>query len=284
MATVINGKALAQRVKDEIKIEVEVLKEKRGVTPGLAVILVGDHPSSLVYVRAKGKACNEVGIASFQHNLHKETRQEELLWLITQLNKDPNIHGILVQLPLPSHLNEALVLEAIRPDKDVDGFHPINVGRLILGKPLFQPCTPLGIMRLLHYTGIDVTGKEAVVVGRSKIVGRPVALMLLQRNVTVTICHSKTVDLPSVTRRADILVVAVGRPKMIRGDWVKEGSVVIDVGVNRLDDGTLVGDVDFDEVSKRASFITPVPGGVGPMTIAMLLHNTVEAVKLLTKK
>lgn len=284
MAIIIDGKALAQRVKDEIKIEVEVLKEKRGVTPGLAVILAGDHPSSQVYVRAKGKACNEVGIASFQHNLHKETRQEELLWLITQFNEDPNIHGILVQLPLPPHLNEEAVLEAIRPDKDVDGFHPINMGRLILGKPLFQPCTPLAIMRLLHYIGIDVTGKEAVVVGRSKIVGRPVALMLLQRNATVTICHSKTVDLPSVTRRADILVVAVGKPRMVKGDWVKEGSVVIDVGVNRLDDETLVGDVDFDEVSKRASFITPVPGGVGPMTIAMLLHNTVEAAKLLTKK
>jgi len=284
MATVINGKGLAQRIKDEVRIEVEVLKEKRGISPGLAVILVGDYPPSQIYVRAKGKACSEVGIISFQHNLHKETRQEELLWLITQFNEDPNIHGILVQLPLPSHLNEEAVLEAIRPDKDVDGFHPFNVGRLIVGKPLFQPCTPLGIMRLLDYAGIDVEGKEAVVVGRSKIVGRPVSLMLLQRNATVTICHSKTKNLPSVTRRADILIVAIGRPRMIKGEWTKEGAVVIDVGVNRLDDGTLVGDVDFDEVSKRASFITPVPGGVGPMTIAMLLHNTVEAAKLLTKR
>lgn len=278
MANIIDGKAIASRFKDTLKEEVNFLKG-RSVKPGLAVVLVGDNPASLVYVKAKGKACEEIGINSFQYTLHKDIAQKELLWQISELNNDAKVHGILVQLPLPDHLDEELILEAISPEKDVDGFHPVNVGRLVIGKPLFQPCTPLGIMKLLEDTGMELAGKEAVVAGRSNIVGKPIALMLLHKNATVTICHSKTLNLREKVKKADILIAAVGRPHMIKGEWIKQEAVVIDVGINRLDNGKLVGDVEFEEAQKRAAFITPVPGGVGPMTIAMLMHNTVEAAK-----
>lgn len=274
---IINGKEIAASVRNELKAEIALLKEKKGITPGLTVVLVGENPASKVYVRNKGKACEEVGIRSVQHNLPESTSQEELLKLISDLNNSKDVHGILIQLPLPKHINEELVLEAILPQKDVDGFHPYNMGRLMIGNPLLQPCTPYGIMRLLESTGIDISGKEAVVVGRSNIVGKPMAMMLLRRNATVTICHSKTKDLIEKVKSADIVIAAIGRANFIQGDWIKDGAVVIDVGINRTPEGTLVGDVDFAEASKRASFITPVPGGVGPMTIAMLLKNTVEA-------
>ncbi len=278
MSNIIDGKAVAQRFRDKLKDEVRFLKE-HGLKPGLAVILVGDNPASLVYVKAKTKACEEIGINSFQYNFHKDIAQEELLWQIAELNNDPKVHGILVQLPLPKHLDEELILEAISPEKDVDGFHPFNTGRLVIGKPVLQPCTPFGIMKLLEDTAVDLGGKEAVVVGRSNIVGKPVAFMLLQKNATVTICHSRTQNLQEKINKADILIAAIGKPHMIKGEWIKQGAVVIDVGINRLDNGKLVGDVEFEEASKRASFITPVPGGVGPMTIAMLMHNTVETAK-----
>lgn len=278
MATIIDGKAIAQKIRGQLKDEVGFL-DRRGIKPGLAVVLVGDNPASLVYVKAKGKACEDIGINSFQYNLHKDIAQEELLWQISALNKNPKVHGILVQLPLPKHLDEELVLEAISPEKDADGFHPVNVGRLVIGKPLFQPCTPFGIIKLLEDTGVELAGKKAVVVGRSNIVGKPIAMMLLQKNATVTICHSKTANLQEEIKGADVLIAAVGRPNMIKGDWIKQGAVVIDVGINRLDNGKLAGDVEFESASKRASFITPVPGGVGPMTIAMLMYNTVEAAK-----
>ncbi|MBI3754199.1 MAG: bifunctional methylenetetrahydrofolate dehydrogenase/methenyltetrahydrofolate cyclohydrolase FolD [Deltaproteobacteria bacterium] len=278
MANIIDGKAIARRFKDTLKEEVNFLKG-RSVKPGLAVVLVGDNPASLVYVKAKGKACEEIGINSFQYTLHKDIAQKELLWQISELNNDAKVHGILVQLPLPDHLDEELILEAISPEKDVDGFHPVNIGRLVIGKPLFQPCTPMGIMKLLEDTGMELAGKDAVVAGRSNIVGKPVALMLLHKNATVTICHSKTLNLREKVKKADILIAAVGRPHMIKGEWIKQEAVVIDVGINRLDNGKLVGDVEFEEAQKRAAFITPVPGGVGPMTIAMLMHNTVEAAK-----
>lgn len=282
MANIIDGKALAQRLRDRLKNEVDMLKDQ-GIKPGLAVVLVGDNPASLVYVKAKGKTCDEVGINSFQSTLHKEITQKELLWQISELNNNPKVHGILVQLPLPEHLDEELILEAISPEKDVDGFHPMNTGRLVINKPLFQPCTPLGIIKLLENTGVDISGKEAVVVGRSNIVGKPVALMLLHRNATVTICHSRTQNLREKIGRADILIAAIGKPAAIKGEWIKQGAIVIDVGINRLDGGKLVGDVEFDEAFKKASFITPVPGGVGPMTIAMLLYNTVAAAKRQSK-
>ena len=246
-------------------------------------MLVGDNPASLVYVKAKGKAGDEVSINSFQRTLHKEITQKELLWQISELNNDPKVHGILVQLPLPEHLDEELILEAISPEKDVDGFHPMNTGRLVINKPLFQPCTPLGIIKLIENTGVDISGKEAVVVGRSNIVGKPVAFMLLHRNATVTICHSRTQNLREKIGRADILIAAIGKPAAIKGEWIKQGAIVIDVGINRLDGGKLVGDVEFDGAFKKASFITPVPGGVGPMTIAMLLYNTVAAAKRQSK-
>jgi methylenetetrahydrofolate dehydrogenase (NADP+)/methenyltetrahydrofolate cyclohydrolase len=282
MTNIIDGKAIAQKFKNKLKDEVNFLKG-HGLKPCLAVVLVGDNPASLVYVKAKGKVCEEMGINSLQYNLHKDIAQEELLWQISQLNNDPKVHGILAQLPLPDHLDEELVLEAISPEKDVDGFHPVNVGRLVIGKPLFQPCTPLGIMKLLEETGIDLSGKEAVVVGRSNIVGKPIAMMLLQKNATVTICHSRTLNLQEKINRADVVIAAVGRPNMLNGEWIKQGAVVIDVGITRLDNGRLVGDVEFDGASKKASFITPVPGGVGPMTIAMLMYNTVEAAKRLSR-
>ena len=278
MSNIIDGKAVAYKFRDKLKNEVSFLSG-HGSKPGLAVILVGDNPASLIYTKAKAKACEELGINSFQYTVHKDISQTDLLWQISELNNDPKVHGILVQLPLPKHLDEELILEAISPEKDVDGFHPFNVGRLVAGKPLFQPCTPLGIMKLLEDSGIDVSGKDAVVVGRSNIVGKPIAIMLLQKNATVTICHSKTINLQEKIKRADILIAAIGKPHMIKGEWIKQGAVVIDVGINRLVNGKLTGDVEYEEAFKRTSFITPVPGGVGPMTIAMLMYNTVEAAK-----
>ncbi|MBI5199619.1 MAG: bifunctional methylenetetrahydrofolate dehydrogenase/methenyltetrahydrofolate cyclohydrolase FolD [Nitrospirae bacterium] len=277
-AKILDGKSISEEIKNTIKSEVVRLKEK-GVTPGLAVVLVGDNPASKVYVKNKQKACENVGIYSEEHKLPESTSQEELLSLVDRLNKDSKIHGILVQLPLPKHINSDTILKAINPSKDVDGFHPYNVGMLLIGEPVFIPCTPYGVMKMVEHSGISVEGKTAVVVGRSNIVGKPVALLLMQKNATVTICHSKTKDLAEVCKNADILIAAIGKPKMIRANMVKEGAVVIDVGINRLDDGSLVGDVDYEEVSKKAGWITPVPGGVGPMTITMLLNNTLEAAR-----
>lgn len=278
MAIIIDGKATAQKLRTEITLETQQLVSE-GTQPGLAVVLVGDNPASRVYVHMKEKACRDVGIFSDEHKLPAETDENELLSLIDQLNNDTRIHGILVQLPLPKHINEAKVLEAISPEKDVDGFHPYNVGRLVLGKPTFQPCTPYGIMVLLKEYGIDLTGKEVVVVGRSNIVGKPVAFMCLQQHATVTICHTRTVDLPTKIGMADVLIAAIGRPEVIPGAWIKKGAVVIDVGVNRIAEKKLVGDVEFASAAERASFITPVPGGVGPMTITMLLQNTLLSAK-----
>lgn len=279
MAIIIDGKATAQKLRAEITEEVRHLSAN-GLQPGLAVVLVGDNSASKVYVRMKEKACQDVGIFSDEYTLPTCTEEGDLLTLIEKLNRDDRIHGILVQLPLPKHINEEKVLETISPDKDVDGFHPYNVGRLILGKPIYQPCTPYGIMVLMKEYGIDLTGKEVVIVGRSNIVGKPVAFMCLQQHATVTICHTRTVDLPAKIGMADILIVAAGRPEVIRGEWIKKGAVVIDVGVNRVDDKKLVGDVQFETAAGRASHITPVPGGVGPMTITMLLKNTLQSAKL----
>ena len=270
---IIDGKALAKEKRAEIAKQVEALKEK-GVTPGLAVVLVGEDPASQIYVRNKHKACEEVGIYSRKITLPEETTEEELLKIIDELNNDPEIDGILVQLPLPKHIDPDKVILSISPDKDVDGFHPVNAGRLLTGQDGFFPCTPLAVMELIKSAGVDVSGKEAVVVGRSNIVGKPVSMLLLRENATVTICHSKTKDLADVCRRADILVAAVGRPEMITADYVKEGAVVIDVGINRVGEKKVVGDVAFDEVKDKVAQITPVPGGVGPMTITMLLYNT----------
>jgi len=278
VANIIDGKAIAAEIREEISSGVASLKEKN-ITPGLAVVLVGDDPASRVYVTMKEKACAQTGIFSDEHKLSAETSEEELLSLIAQLNNDERIDGILVQLPLPDHIDESKILDAISPTKDVDGFHPYNVGRLATGTPLFQPCTPYGVMKMLEKTGVDLTGKEVVVVGRSNIVGKPVALMCLAQHATVTLCHSRTADLPAKVRQADVVIAAVGRPEMIKGDWIKEGAVVIDVGVNRVGEKKLVGDVDFAAAGERASAITPVPGGVGPMTITMLLYNTLESAK-----
>jgi len=278
-AKIIDGKAIASSIRESLKGEVESLVPKYGRPPCLAVILVGDDPASAIYVRMKGKACEETGIRSLTFRMPAETREEELLSKIDELNADETVDGILVQLPLPDHISESAVIERILPDKDVDGFHPVNVGRLAVGERALLPCTPHGIIKMLEHEGVEIKGKRAVVIGRSNIVGKPVALMLLHRHATVTICHSRTVDLPAVAREADILIAAVGRPHMVTREFVKEGAVVIDVGVNRLSDGKLAGDVKFDEVSQVASKITPVPGGVGPMTITMLLSNTVEAFK-----
>lgn len=278
MAKIIDGKAIAAKIRGEIAEEVKRL-EMQGVKPGLAVVLVGEDPASKVYVAMKEKACHDVGIFSDEYKLHAETSEADLLALIDRLNNDPRIHGILVQLPLPKQIDTEKVLEAISPKKDVDGFHPYNVGRLVVGKPLFQPCTPYGVMVMLKEAGVELSGKEVVVVGRSNIVGKPVAFMCLQQNATVTLCHSRTRDLAAKVGTADVLIAAVGQPEMIKGEWIKEGAVVIDVGVNRVGDKKLVGDVEFEAASKRASAITPVPGGVGPMTITMLLYNTVESAK-----
>ena len=276
----IDGKKLSETVHAEIAAEVRRLKEERNLTPGLAVVLVGEHEASKIYVRNKQAACQKVGMFAEQHNLPATATEEEVLHLIYTLNHDPKIHGILVQLPLPAQIREQKILEALDPKKDVDGFHPVNMGYLLMGKPQLVPCTPLGIMRMLDSISEPIEGKHAVVVGRSNIVGKPISLLLLQRNATVTLCHSKTEDLPGTISRADIVIAAVGQPEMIRGSWIKKGAVVIDVGINRVTE-KLKGDVDFEGASTRASFITPVPGGVGPMTIAMLLSNTLQASKKL---
>jgi len=279
MTGIIDGKAVAKEVQKQIKEEVEGLERRWGLAPGLAVVLVGDDPGSHIYVRNKEKACKEVGIKSFEHLLPATILEKELLTLVQQLNKDKNVHGILVQLPLPPHIRAEKVLEAISPYKDIDGFHPMSQGMFMLGADGFRPCTPMGIMRLLAAVGCDPKGKNAVVVGRSTIVGKPIALMLLEKHATVTICHSRTVSLRDEVGRADILVVAIGKAGLVRGDWIKPGAVVIDVGVNRLPSGKLSGDVEFETAKTRASAITPVPGGVGPMTICMLLYNTLKAAK-----
>ena len=279
MAQIIDGKEVSQHIRGEVAKGVAKLVDESGVTPGLAAILVGENPASEIYVRNKRKACTQAGIYSEEHKLPAETTEEELLALVQKLNQAPNIHGILVQLPLPEHINETKVLRAVSPDKDVDGFHPCNVGLLVEGNPRFISCTPHGIIKMLEYYDIDIKGKEAVVVGRSNIVGKPVAMLLLHRHATVTLCHSRTRDLGEVTRRADILVAAIGRANFITADMVKDGAVVIDVGINRNEEGKLTGDVDFQAVQEKASYITPVPGGVGPMTISMLLWNTLESAK-----
>ncbi len=278
MAKILSGKVVSARVKEELKKEVEELNGK-GKRTGLAVVLVGEDPASKVYVRNKEKACEEIGIYSEMHKLPEETTEEELLSLIDKLNKDDNIDGILVQLPLPKHLDDKVIINNIRADKDVDAFHPVNVGKIIIGDYDFLPCTPAGIMELIYESGVEVDGKECVVIGRSNIVGKPMSMLLLHENGTVTTCHSHTKDLPEVTRRADILVAAVGIAKFVKADMVKPGAVVIDVGMNRDENGKLCGDVDFDAVEPVAGAITPVPGGVGPMTIAMLMRNTVTASK-----
>jgi methylenetetrahydrofolate dehydrogenase (NADP+)/methenyltetrahydrofolate cyclohydrolase len=275
-ARIIDGKAIAQAYRDELAIRVQRLKNE-GVTPGLAVVIVGDDPASKVYVRNKALACEQAGIHSEVHALAAATSQGQIIDFVRRLNEDRGIDGILVQLPLPNRMDSRAVIEAISPDKDVDGFHWRNVGALVVGEAGFYPCTPWGVMKMLEEEGIAVEGKHAVVVGRSTIVGKPMALLLLNAGATVTVCHSKTRDLAAMTRQADILVAAVGKARMIRADMVKPGAVVIDVGINRLPDGKLAGDVDYAEVAKVASHITPVPGGVGPMTIAMLLGNTVKS-------
>ena len=283
MAKLINGKEIAASVREKVRLEAAELREKTGIVPGLAVILVGDDPASKIYVGNKKKACLEAGFNSFEHILPAETTQQELLKLIAKLNEDPAVHGILCQLPLPKHIDERAVIAAISPKKDVDAFHPVNVGKIMIGDYDFLPCTPAGVMELIHSTGVSVDGKRCVVVGRSNIVGKPMSMLLLHENGTVTVCHSKTADLADECRRADILVAAVGKAKLITADMVKEGAVVVDVGMNRDSNGKLCGDVDFENVEPKASFITPVPGGVGPMTIAMLMRNTLTAAKLAAK-
>lgn len=283
MAELIDGKVVSQSVRDEVAELASKLKQDTGIVPGLAAVLVGDDAASEIYVRNKRKACEKVGIYSEEHKLPAETTEEQLLGLVNKLNEDTKIHGILVQLPLPGHIDETKILRTVSPLKDVDGFHPYNVGLLVEGNPRFVSCTPGGIIKMLDFYNIDIKGKDVVVVGRSNIVGKPVSMLLLHRHGTVTICHSRTKDLKEVTVRADILVVAIGRANFITADMVKDGAVVIDVGINRKDDGKLTGDVDFDAVSEKASYITPVPGGVGPMTIAMLLYNTYLSAKSKTE-
>ncbi len=277
MAVIIDGKKIAQEIIDEVKAQAQHLKEKAGVTPGLAVLLVGNDPASSIYIRHKENACKRAAFFSREFKLSQDTSEKDILAIIGKLNHDEKIHGILVQLPLPSHINPTTIIEAIDPRKDVDGFHPYNLGRLFTGNPYHMACTPKGILELLDRSSISIEGRRAVIVGRSNIVGKPVTLMLLNRHATVTVCHTKTQQLPLLTRQAEILIAAAGRPEMIRADMVSNGAVIIDVGINRMDDGRLVGDVAFSEVSEKASFITPVPGGVGPMTIAMLLVNTLNA-------
>lgn len=276
MAKLLMGKEVSARIKAELKTEVENLK-KEGINPGLAVIIVGEDPASQVYVRNKERACEECGIYSEKYALTAETTQEELLKLIDELNNKSSISGILVQLPVPKHIDEKTIINAIAPNKDVDAFHPVNVGKIMVGNYDFVPCTPAGVMELIKESGIDVSGKECVIVGRSNIVGKPQAMLLLHQNGTVTICHSKTKNLAEKTKNADILVAAVGIPNFIKGDMIKEGAVVIDVGINRLENKKLCGDVEFESAEKVAGAITPVPGGVGSMTIAMLMKNTVKA-------
>jgi methylenetetrahydrofolate dehydrogenase (NADP+)/methenyltetrahydrofolate cyclohydrolase len=279
---IIDGKQLVGDIRGKIKEEVDALAAE-GFRPGLAVVLVGEDPASAVYVRNKAKSCDQVGIYSEVHRLPAETTQAELLELVDKLNRAKNIHGILVQLPLPKHISEDAVIDAIAIEKDVDGFHPINVGNLSIGKPSLLPCTPAGVIEIIKRTGTTISGKKAVVIGRSNIVGKPVSMLLLRENATVTICHSRTENMKELCREADILVVAIGKPKFVTKEFVKPGAVVIDVGINRLEDGKLAGDVDFDDVVDTAGPITPVPGVVGPMTITMLLQNTLQAAKALRK-
>ncbi len=279
MAQLIDGKQISAQVKEQVRLETEALIANHGVQPGLAVVIVGNDPASRVYVNNKKKACETVGFQSFEYALPEETTQEELLELVETLNNDPKVNGILVQLPVPKHIDDNAIINAISPEKDVDAFHPENVGHIMIGDYNFLPCTPAGVMELIDSTGVEISGKKCVVIGRSNIVGKPMAMLLLHRSGTVTICHSRTQDLPSVTREADILVAAVGRANFVTADMVKEGAVVIDVGINRLENGKLCGDVDFAAVEPKASFITPVPGGAGPMTIAMLMKNTLTAAK-----
>ncbi len=276
---IIDGKAVSAAVKDEVKEQVAALKKDGGV-PCLAVVLVGDDPASKVYVRNKKRACEYCGIKSLEYILDKTASEQQLLDLIDVLNNEPTVHGILVQLPLPPHINEQKIINAISEQKDVDAFHPANVGRLMTGNPDFLPCTPAGVMEMLKKYNIETAGKDCVIIGRSNIVGKPMAMLMLSANSTVTICHSKTKNLKEKCLSADILIAAIGKPKFVTADMVKDGAVVIDVGINRTEDGKLCGDVDFDEVSKKASYITPVPGGVGPMTIATLMKNTLTAYKL----
>ena len=276
---IIDGKAVSKKVKEDVKAECEQLKAK-GITPGLAVIIVGDDPASQVYVHNKEVACEACGFYSVKYALPAETTQDELNALVDKLNKDDKINGILCQLPLPSHLDDKEVINRIDPLKDVDAFHPVNVGAIMIGDYNYLPCTPAGVMELIHSTGIDVSGKKAVVIGRSNIVGKPMAMLLLHENATVEITHSRTKNLADITKEADILVAAIGKAKFVKADMVKDGAVVIDVGMNRDENGKLCGDVDFEDVKDKCSFITPVPGGVGPMTIAMLMKNTLTAAKI----
>lgn len=279
MAEIISGKVVSEQVKNRVKAEAEKLKEQ-GVNIGLAVVIVGNDPASRVYVNSKKKACEYVGFNSYEYALDENITQQELLDLVEVLNNDKKVNGILVQLPLPEHIDENAIINAISPEKDVDAFHPFNVGKIMIGDFAFLPCTPAGVMELIDSTGVEIAGKSCVVIGRSNIVGKPMAMLLLHRSGTVTICHSKTQNLKEICKNADILVASVGKPNFVTADMVKEGAVVIDVGINRLENGKLCGDVKFDEVSEKAGWITPVPGGVGPMTIAMLMQNTLTAGKL----
>jgi methylenetetrahydrofolate dehydrogenase (NADP+)/methenyltetrahydrofolate cyclohydrolase len=279
-AKIISGKDVSAAVKARVKAETEIFTAKTGITPGLAVIIVGEDPASQIYVRNKHKACADMGFESFQHALPESTSEAELLELVAKLNADDSVHGILVQMPLPKHINENAVINAINPNKDVDAFHPENVGHIMIGDYKFLPGTPAGVMELLASENIDITGKNCVVIGRSNIVGKPMSMLLLHKHGTVTICHSRTKNLPEITRQADILVAAIGKLGFVTADMVKEGAIVIDVGINRTAEGKVRGDVAFDDVLKKASYITPVPGGVGPMTIAMLMQNTLTAAKI----
>lgn len=282
-AEIIDGKSISQSLRQQLKSDIEAM-QKEGITPGLAVVIVGDDPASKTYVQSKHKACQKLGMHSEVIRLKEQSSEEELLNVIQQLNADEAIHGILVQLPLPKHISEEQIINAIRPEKDVDGFHPVNVGQLVIGEGGFIPCTPHGIIKMMKAKGIAIEGKHAVVIGRSNIVGKPVSLLLLQENATVTMCHSRTKNLAEISKQADILVVALGKAEMIGKEYISPGTTVIDVGINRLQDGRLVGDVNFEEAKQVAEYITPVPGGVGPMTITMLLYNTVEAAKRLGMK
>ncbi len=279
MAKIIDGKQVSANVKEQVRQETEALFQKYGKKPGLAVVIVGNDPASRVYVNNKKKACETVGFQSFEYALPEDTSQEELLELVETLNADKNVNGILVQLPVPKQIDDKAIINAISAEKDVDAFHPENVGRIMIGEYAFLPCTPAGVMELIDSTGTEISGKRCVVIGRSNIVGKPMAMLLLHRSGTVTICHSRTQNLAEITREADILVAAVGKANFVTGDMIKEGAVVIDVGMNRLENGKLCGDVNFAEAEQKASYITPVPGGVGPMTIAMLMKNTLTAFK-----
>lgn len=284
MAEIIDGKAVSAKVRAQIKTDSEEFEKSTGIKPGLAVIIVGEDPASKIYVRNKAKACEEVGFYSEVYELPEDTTERALLDLVHSLNHNNLIHGILVQSPLPKHLDEALIVNNISPEKDVDAFHPENVGRIMIGEYSFLPCTPAGIMELMAQYKIDISGKDCVVIGRSNIVGKPMAMLLLHANGTVTVCHSRTADLAQHTKRADIVVVAVGKPKFLKGDMIKDGAVVIDVGMDRDENGKLCGDADFESCAQKASYITPVPGGVGPMTITMLMKNTLTAARMYAKK